>query len=971
MNMPWCLGITVASSCSLESGKAFEHRTYYLAADGIEEYNGWTRALADYYAAGNGIASAGAGSNGGGHDTRDNIGYSAECITAGEAIAPPPARAAPLPPHLPLLTLPLAAAVDVRQSAVVCSTAKFKSRASEETSALSSSYESAGSCARTHVRPSDGSGYHGTVITDQTMGSVPAVWDRSASCASQISVKTASPRMVIGSPASSHISSALPVQHGTQSSSVGTRVAPTNANDYLIPKAGRSVTLYGAFFEAYKCINDYMAYLQDRKREQMERADVTCADCSRADNDCDRENAKAVANHASGEPAQIACAILSHRPINYMDPATVVVRSVRHLLYFIDSTIMKKMHHPDFQPCLKRFMSVVVERSRKVGFLAKSMTESECIGLPRAASLPELIDHLERLTMELQTFVNLAKFISDLDFAAGGALAIMSSSTGSSLMCKTILDCCNDYAKGVQSEKIERMPTVIEKMRLFAQIAAHACHHQFNEGFDFQTPPHQANNAETRRFLFGSTTEMRNIGRQLDFQREELCARFHATKNSAAEESLIVALALAERVFSVALLLVRLAVTLEYLDSIDHEAAAGFWESYNAFSSSCHSVPQPVPSLSSVDSRKLSFDLDEMMATLVGGAPGADTSPRLGSDTIPPSPAVTGNSADCASTDLDRLSLAPIADSQRNHHARSLPTKSDVAALSALQHAKNDSLILRSAPPPPPPIERPYKSFSYGTRATAVVKSRLSVVGRSFYQSFNNPVEQLRYEYSVNAAVVKSVSELHTVVLAASKNMIALWGASQAATALDRHDTIERAVQLSMSIFTAAAQLQEELGALEYQTSTDALIQRLDDAQHALMRAATCFENSVKSLTNFYSPPDAWKDVIMDARRLEDVCAAVVRSIEDVLQHQSSILYRNNQATAGQTLDTSTEAGWFTRSLQPKTSSPLSMVKPVNGEAEQEDLRAADAVKQAEVEAARLELEVERMDVAMSSLFAR
>ena len=599
----------------------------------------------------------------------------------------------------------------------------------------------------------------------------------------------------------------------------------------------RAGSLYGTFLETYRCITDYITLV----RSNLQTKDG---------------------------------------PFNYLDPATIVIRKVRHLLYFADTNVIKVLKTTELVRCLGRYVSIVIERSRTIGFQAKQLTEEECMGFSTTNAVEEMLGNLEDLLTELQAFVHISKSLHDLDSAMVSKETLSAMSMRTKRFFDTILIRCSDFAKEMFHQDKERYGVTGEALRLTCQnlLASIRSHPSLRncvvQESDFSS--------STVRLPFHSA-DMKDMPLVLDKHHEELNIQLQSSKDIWAPSS--VELYLSERFFSVSLYLARFATTMAFLEGKYGSLISCFWDTYE-------SLGRPTGEL-----RKISFDLDEIMATLVGSQ-----SPRT-IPAQPPSPTLSVESLDCFQEFEPlpkRMEMSQLETCRRiptAGPASSCPTIVDRSSRAGhrfstlMRHNSDISILMTTAPAPPEPI-RAHKSFSFGSKrmSTRRFSDQISTI-----EPLDNSLERLRYEHSVNLAVAKSLQELIKVIQSSSKSLAVLLGSSghrrSSAT------TIERVVQLSMSIFTASSQIEEELSALEGHISTDKLMLALDESQQALSRAAACFEMSVKNITNFFSPADAWKEVIMDARRMEDISQTVLKAIHEIVDHQATILGARNLPT--------------------------------------------------------------------------
>ena len=139
---------------------------------------------------------------------------------------------------------------------------------------------------------------------------------------------------------------------------------------------------------------------------------------------------------------------------NMLEPATNVIRTVRQLLYFADGNYAKRIRNPDLGACITKHISVIIERSRRVGFHAKRVAEG-CADAKRCdALLRELGMYLDELANDLSLFVSVSSGLAEIDeaFTNRNELLIPTSPVTSQWVFDELIKSCITLAQSVNSQ---------------------------------------------------------------------------------------------------------------------------------------------------------------------------------------------------------------------------------------------------------------------------------------------------------------------------------------------------------------------------------------------------------------------------------------------------------------------------------------------------------------------------------------
>lgn len=97
--------------------------------------------------------------------------------------------------------------------------------------------------------------------------------------------------------------------------------------------------------------------------------------------------------------------------VNFTDSMTAVVRMVRQILFFADGNYAKMIKSNEFSSLITRQMSIIIDRSRKVGSLTKKLSETTNVN----GFLVELLKYLGLLKHDLTTFILLSNNLAEID----------------------------------------------------------------------------------------------------------------------------------------------------------------------------------------------------------------------------------------------------------------------------------------------------------------------------------------------------------------------------------------------------------------------------------------------------------------------------------------------------------------------------------------------------------------------------
>jgi hypothetical protein len=536
----------------------------------------------------------------------------------------------------------------------------------------------------------------------------------------------------------------------------------------LLASEKNSQTLYSVFLDVYRHISEYQGFIQ------------TTLD-------------------AFGASAAGAT--------NYLQPATDMIRSVRHLLYFADGRFTKTMENTDYTACLGRQMSVIIERSRKIGYHAKYLTEEECMGFRNSATIQELMEHSEELQSEVHSFVTLAKTLTDTDSILSRKDFLCTYCPSQTAFRSTLegLFCsARSMAQAINNINIKECMEISEDlMRLASTIQRISAQHLQ------QVSLQELKNSmpgDVRIFAL-TEPELLTITSSLE---ETARALREAMYSNEVEPTSQTQIYVNEKFFSLHLSCTRVLITLAFYfwnhpDSSDLETICQQLgrvhldplDTAIRFDSGCASPESPFDIISNLSDACDGLSINTAFNCNTSNAPESEVSPRC-------------------------------------------------------------SIILTSAPDYdlPVPESRP-PAFSTCSQ----------------------------YGFSVNQAVAQSSFELLTIILDTSAALASfLRGLPKSAS---NNGTIEKTVQLAMTVITAANQMEEEIGNFEADNLPQAMVEKLDDAQQQMSRVVSTFEMSIRQLTSFFAPSDAGLRVAQAADTVHQASIAVSDALHDILKYQA------------------------------------------------------------------------------------